>query len=193
MSSPPVSCASFDAALASLRGVRYRSAVQVDETPAPQRLAPYSVALSGSIADETDEVASGRLVLLHDPEGVDAWMGVFRAVMFVRASVEMDVAADPLLPGVGWAWLTESLHEARCEVAALGGTVTQVSSEGFGTLAAEPGQALARGHVEIRASWTPTQPAAQIGNSARAWACLLAQAAGLLPAPVAVTSDLVEH
>lgn len=168
--------------------MKYRSELRVDETPAPQRLAPYSVALSGEISDEDDEIASGRLVLLHDPEGVEAWMGQFRVVTFIRAAVEMDVASDPMLSSVGWAWLTEALSDCGCVVTALGGTVTRVTSEGFGSLSADPGEQSARGHIEIRASWTPTHDADRIGADARAWASVMAQAAGLLPTPVGVAA-----
>ena len=57
----------------------------------------------------TTELATGRLVLLHDPAGHEAWQGTFRVVTYVRAELEPEMASDPLLPGVGWAWLTEAL------------------------------------------------------------------------------------
>ncbi len=55
------------------------------------------------------ELATGRLVLLHDPDGEQAWDGVLRLVVYVRAEVDAELASDPLLPDVGWSWLTDAL------------------------------------------------------------------------------------
>ncbi|MGA1699860.1 MAG: DUF3000 family protein, partial [Candidatus Nanopelagicales bacterium] len=64
---------SFDRALTSLRGVRLRPELTLDEGPAPQRLAPHAVALTSEFIEDDEEMASGRFVLLHDPDGVEAW------------------------------------------------------------------------------------------------------------------------
>jgi len=189
VSSPAASCPAFEEALSSLRQVRYRSEVSVDESPAPQRLAPFAIALTAEVLDEDDEVASGRLVLLHDPAGVDSWSGDFRIVAFARAELEPELAADPLLTSIGWTWLIEALESAGAESVALGGTVTRVTSEGFGSLSAYPGEPGVRGQVEIRASWTPSGGPETMGRHARAWAAVIAQAAGLLPAPVALAAQ----
>jgi len=173
--------ASFAAALESLRQVRYRPELSIEEAPAPQRLAPHAVAITAEFVEDDEELASGRLVLLHDPEGVEAWQGTFRAVTFVKAVLEPDLAADPLLTGVAWTWLEEAL-EAAGPRTALGGTVTRVMSESFGTI----GDRDVSGQVEIRASWTPLCDPADMGAEAQAWAALLAQAAGLLPLPQGV-------
>lgn len=173
--------APFDAALESLRQVRYRPELAIEEAPAPQRLAPHAVAITAEFVEDDEELASGRLVLLHDPEGVEAWQGTFRAVTFVKAVLEPDLAADPLLTGVAWTWLEEALEDAGPRTA-LGGTVTRVMSESFGTI----GDRDVSGQVEIRASWTPLCDPADMGAEAQAWAALLAQAAGLLPLPQGV-------
>ena len=59
----------FERALAELRAARLRPEVRVTEVPAPQRIAPYAVALTAEVVTngEDDELASGRFVLLHDP------------------------------------------------------------------------------------------------------------------------------
>ena len=57
----------------------------------------------------TMDVATGRLVLLHDPAGQDAWDGTLRLVTYVTAELEPELASDPLLPAVGWSWLTDAL------------------------------------------------------------------------------------
>ena len=176
--------ASFDRALAGLRAVRFRPELTVDEVPAPQRLAPHAVALTAEFVEDDEELASGRFVLLHDPDGVDAWEGQFRAVIFIRATLEPDLATDPLLTGVAWAWLLEALEAEGGPRTALGGTVTRVMSESFGSL----GERDVTGSIEIRASWTPLGDPEDLGMEARAWAAALAQAAGLLPLPPGVSS-----
>lgn len=179
----------FEQALISVRSQRYRPELNIDEAPAPQRLAPFAVALSAEIPDATDpegnEAATGRLVVLHDPDGVESWEGTFRVVTFARAALESDLATDPLLPTVGWSWLEEALEAEEAHVGALGGTVTRVTSEGFGSLA-DPG-GLVTGQVEIRASWTPRDDPSRLGHHVQAWAALLATAAGLMPSGPGVT------
>ena len=175
---------SFDRALASLRAVRFRPELTIDEGPAPQRLAPHAVALTADFIEDDEELASGRFVLLHDPDGVDAWEGHFRAVVFLRATLEPDLATDPLLTGVAWAWLLEALEAEGGPRAALGGTVTRVMSESFGAL----GERDVTGSIEIRASWTPLGNPDDLGLETQAWAAALAQAAGLLPLPPGVSA-----
>lgn len=179
----------FDRALASLREQRYRPELIIDEAPAPQRLAPHAVALTAEILSpddsEADPIATGRLVVLHDPDGVDSWEGTFRIVSFVRATLETDLATDPLLPSVGWSWLVDALAAEDAMGRALGGTVTRVTSEGFGTLG-DPGDPVT-GQIEVRASWTPQGDAGTVGAHARAWAALVAMAAGLVPTSAGVS------
>ena len=175
----------FSRALAAIRAARPRSEVVLEETPAPQRLAPYSVALTADVVSPHDpdvEIGTGRLVLLHDPAGHEAWQGTFRLVTYVRAELEHEMAADPLLPGVGWAWLTESLDSHQAGFTAASGTVTRVASESFGAIAGEAASA----QIEIRASWTPLDDA--FDAHLLAWCELLCTTAGLPPvAPGVVT------
>jgi hypothetical protein len=168
----------FALALAELRAVTPRPEVVLEETPAPQRLAPYAVALSADVASATDpqtELGTGRFVLLHDPAGHEAWEGTFRVVTYVRAELDDDMATDPVLGGVGWAWLTEALDGQGAGFTAASGTVTRVSSESFGAIASEPASA----QLEIRASWTPVD--GRIGAHVLAWAELLCTTVGLPP------------
>ena len=168
----------FRRALASLRSVTPRPEVVLEETPAPQRLAPHAVALSADVVSPTDpevELATGRLVLLHDPAGHEAWEGTFRVVTYVRAELDEDMATDPVLAGVGWAWLTEALDSHSASFTAASGTVTRVASESFGAIAGEPASA----QIEIRASWTPLDDG--FGNHLLAWCDLLCTTAGLPP------------
>jgi hypothetical protein len=157
--------------------VTFRPEVVIEETPAPKRLAPHAYAMT---ADVDDEAATGRLVLLHDPSGPEAWHGQFRLVTFVRAALEVEIAADPLLLRVGWSWLTEALEQRGAAYTASSGTVTRVASESFGGMADEPASA----DIEIRASWTPDDT--DLGPHALAFSDVLTTAAGLLPLPAGV-------
>ena len=56
--------------------------------------------------------------------------GTTRVIAYIDADVDLEVAADPVLPEVGWAWLNEALTESDASADALGGTVTQVFSLG---------------------------------------------------------------
>ena len=176
--SPPET---FSRALESLRAVRLRPEITCDEAPAPQRLAPYSVAMTADVLVDDDEVASGRFVMLHNPDGHDAWNGTFRVVTFARAGLDPEMAADPLVTEVGWSWLMECLSGHRVEPVAASGTVTRVASESFGAMSERPASA----EIEIRASWTPTD-AASLGDHLEAWSDLLCTAAGLPPLPAGV-------
>lgn len=186
--SPPAA-ERFERIIDAVSSVPTRPEISIDQVPAPTRLATYGVALSAEVLDGEDELASGRLVLLHEPGGHEAWDGEFRCVSFVRANVETDVAADPMLPGVGWSWLLESLENQQIDYAAVGGTVTSVTNEAFGSMADQPGGA----EVEIRASWTPLLPEAadvedQARGHAQAWLELMCTAAGLTPLPDGVVA-----
>lgn len=178
----------FRRALAALRSVTPRPEVVLEETPAPQRLAPHAVALAADVISPTDpdvELGTGRLVLLHDPAGHEAWAGTFRVVTYVRAELDEDMATDPVLAGVGWAWLTEALDSHGASFTAASGTVTRVASESFGAIAGEPASA----QIEIRASWTPLDDG--FGNHLLAWCDLLCTTAGLPPlTPGVVTLPL---
>ena len=171
----------FRRAVDALRGATTRPEVTLEETPAPQRLAPHAFALTADVAVDDEELATGRLVLLHDPAGHEAWQGTFRLVTYVQADLEPELAADPLLPGVGWAWLTEALSAHGAEFTAESGTVTRVVSESFGSMASRPGSA----QIEVRASWTPVDES--LGAHLLAWCDLLCTTAGLPPVPAGVT------
>lgn len=173
----------FADAVAAMRGARLRPEVLVEEMPAPQRIAPYASALTGDVDVDDEEVGTGRIILLHDPDGNVAWEGEFRCVAYVRADLDPELITDPVLADVVWSWLTDALADHGAEHVAPSGTVTRVASESFGGMADEPGTA----QVEIRASWTPVDPA-RVGDHVEAWGQLLCTAAGLEPVPDGVTA-----
>lgn len=172
--------ADFQTAVSSLREVRLRPEILLEEAPAPQRLAPYAIALTAEVVVDDEDLGNGRLVILHDPAGQESWAGTFRVVAFIKATLEPEMAADPLLAQVGWSWLIEALESQDAGHAEISGTVTRVTSESFGGLSDRP----LEGQIEIRASWTPDSP--DLAAHARAWAEVLGQAAGLLPLPPGV-------
>ncbi len=173
----------FVRALADLRRARLRAEVRVTEVPAPQRIAPYAVALSADVvsaADGDEELASGRFVLLHDPAAPEPWGGTWRAVTFARAELETELSSDPMLGDVGWTWLMDALHDRGVEFTAEAGTVTRVLSESFAGLADRPPSV----EMEVRASWTPLDGDA--AGHLLAWSDLLCTIAGLPPLPEGV-------
>lgn len=175
----------FTEALEALRHVRLRPEVRITEVPAPQRIAPYAVALTADVlgaAGDDEELASGRFVLLHDPSAPEPWGGPWRAVTFARAELEPELASDPLLGEVGWSWLMDALALRGVEATAEAGTVTRVVSQSFAALADRPASV----EMEVRASWTPVGPDA--GAHLLAWSDLLCTIAGLPPLPEGVVA-----
>jgi hypothetical protein len=166
----------FRVAVEQMHGARLRPEILCEEMPAPQRIAPYASALSADVTVDGEDVGTGRIVLLHDPSGNDAWSGTFRCVAYARAEIDPEMANDPLLGEVGWSWLTEALDAHGAGYSAPSGTVTKVSSESFGSMAEEESTA----QLEIRASWTP---AGDVRAHVEAWGELLCTAAGLPPVP----------
>lgn len=183
--------APFRAAIAEMRAATLRPEVRCEEMPAPQRIAPYAAALSADVTVEDVESGTGRLILLYDPAGNDAWDGNFRLVAYCRAEIDLELITDPMLGEVGWSWLSEALSAHQAQWTAISGTVTRVASESFGGMADDDGTA----QIEIRASWTPV-PAADgrgdeeldIASHVEAWGELLCTAVGLPPVPEGVTA-----
>ncbi|XPP25913.1 MAG: DUF3000 domain-containing protein [Leucobacter sp.] len=174
--------ASFDDAVAGLRGAKFRSELQVREIPAPERIAPRSVAFSAGVVQGStrpDEeqgdspYGAGRLILLDDPASADDWGGPFRIICFAQAPLEMEIGIDPFIADVAWSWLVDALDSRGAEYTFASGTATKTLSTGFGTLE-EQGDAA---QIEIRASWTPL--GTNFAAHAEAWSELLCLLAGL--------------
>ena len=183
---------SFDQIIAEIRTISTRNEIEVEEVPAPQRLAPFAIALTATVLgdvvitseseEDGEEIATGRVVQLHDPEGQDGWGGRFRCVTFVRANIDRDMVSDPLLADVGWTWLLESLTKLNCDYTSPSGTVTRVASSSFGTLSSRAEES----ELEVRASWTPLS-AERLSDHVRAWLEVLEISAGLAPIPEGVS------
>lgn len=188
MAYPTVVPETFARAVTCLGKIRCRPEIVLEEVPAPQRLAPYAHAVGAMVVrgpnrPDEEDMATGRLILLYDPDGHEAWDGTMRLVTYVTAELEPDLAADPLLPEVGWSWLVDALDAHGAAHSALAGTVTQTTSTRFGDLAGPPMAA----DVEIRASWTPLDD--DLEPHVLAWCALLASTAGLPPPGVTALPD----
>lgn len=163
-----------------------RPEIELGPIRPPQRLAPYSYALGAEVKQPELDIAPdldagdafGRLILLYDPEGCDAWDGTMRLVAYIQADLDPMEAVDQLLPEVAWSWLVEAL-EARYEhVTALGGTITATTSVRYGDISGPP-----RVHqLELRASWTASTPS--VDKDVEAFCEVLERAAGLPPVGV---------
>ncbi len=176
-------------AFAAGRDAQRQPGFVFEDVAAPKRLAPYAAAIAATVHRDGAEVAWGRLVLLYDPDGQQGWDGVFRFVAYVRADVEPEIAADPLLGEVGWSWLSEALDMHVPGYGMPSGTVTRVITEGFGAKRDEHPLT----EFELRASWSPTGPAGmRPGDGAdldaldlpahiAAWCDCMSAAAGLEP------------
>lgn len=152
--------------------------------PAPKKMAPWSVAVAAEVQRDDEDVASGRFVVLHDPQGQDGWQGDTRVIALVEAQVELEMAADEALADVGWSWLQEALAARGALHTAAGGTVTRTVSRRFGRLEDDDDAS----EVEVRASWTALPGAAglDLGSHLLAWCDLLRSTAGLPPPGVAL-------
>jgi hypothetical protein len=156
---------------------------------------PAAMALSGSAAagsaagtsagdDDNDgeELATGRFILLHDPDGSAVWDGEFRIVTYIRAQLDAEMGNDEMLGSVAWTWLVEALETHQAPYRAAGGTATRVLSESFGTLADRPASI----DIELRASWTPA--GADVQAHLEAWSDMVCTFAGLPPLPDGVSA-----
>ncbi len=173
-----------------MNAVTVRPEIELGPIRPPQRLAPYSYALGAEVKHPdavivpersealTSEEAFGRLILLYDPDGADAWDGTIRLVAYIQADLDPSEAVDPLLPEVAWSWLVDALQSRTEHATALGGTVTATTSVRYGDISGPP-----RAHqLELRASWTATTP--DVGVHVEAFCDVLEHAAGLPPAGV---------
>jgi hypothetical protein len=197
----PDPAATFRAAVAGLeaamqRRQQQRPEVAFDSQPPPRKLAPFAAAVGATVHEPAaarpgrpdldsaaGEIGWGSFVLLYDPAGQDGWTGPFRVVVYLRADLEAEIAADPLIGQVGWSWLTEALDARTAGYRQASGSVTRVVTEGFGTKDGEPMAT----SFELRASWSPLRPG-DLGEHLSAWCDALCTASGLPPLPAGVSA-----
>ena len=165
-----------------------RTELAFEEEPPPRRLAPFAYAVAAAVcASDEAEIGSGRFVLLFDAAGQQGWDGQHRIIGYVRAELEPEMAADPLINAVGWSWLTEALDACTSGYRRISGTVTTVVTQGFGGKQDEP---ISTG-FELRASWSPVIAeglSADLDGHVAAWCDVICMAAGLPPLPPGVAA-----
>lgn len=152
--------------------------IRVTPGPTPQRLAPFACTLLADATDSDGEsLGSGRLVLLHDPNGHPGWGGTWRVVVYTRADVDEHMASDPLLPEVAWSWFGEAWHAWSVSPAETSATVTCNQSRPFGDV----GDRVPTADVEVRCSWTPPvdgRGLIDVEANVRAWLQVMAVSCG---------------
>ena len=166
----------FAAAVHELGTFSWDTRFDVRELEPPANVAPYAAAIEADVLVGGEDVASGRLILLYDPDGNDSWDGTMRCVTFAQADVSPETSNDPLMAEVGWSWLVEALTSHDADFVSESGTVTTTASTSFGAKQhIEP-----RAEIEIRASWTPLLDAERsLAAHLAAWQDLLRAIAGL--------------
>lgn len=177
MTAHPDAAAQFARAAAELQETPFRDDITVRPIPAPQGLAPHSIALAADVRPDShgDSIyGTGRFVLLHDPDEPDAWGGAWRIITFAQAPLEPEIGTDPLLADVTWSWLVDALESRDAVYHSASGTATKTLSKGFGGLSGEGDGA----QIELRSSWTPEGP---FRPHVEAWAELVGMLAGLPP------------
>lgn len=177
----------FARSIAAMLAAPLREEIRWQEIPAPQKMAPHTWAATAEVELHDEELASGRLVVLHDPEGQDGWQGRYRLVALVQAQLEPEFAVEAMLGDVAWSWVTESLELAGAEVHELGCTATRVVSQSYGSLAGRPSTV----DVEMRVSWTPDDD--DLAPHFAAWTSMLGVAGGLPPSPVDISPITPSH
>ncbi len=180
-----------------------RPEIAFDNQPPPRKLAPYAAAIgaivhepvigarpggssrSAAMDDADTEIGWGSFVLLYDPAGQAGWSGPFRVIAYVRAELDPEIAADPLIGQVGWSWLTEALDARTAGYRLVSGTVTRVVTEGFGAKQDQPVST----EFELRASWSPADGTPRdLDGHIAAWCDALCDACGLPPLPAGVSA-----
>ena len=181
--------AEFRAAVASMRAASLRPEVFCEEMPAPQRIAPYSSALSADVTVDDVDLGTGRIILLHDPAGNDAWNGTFRCVAYARAEIDPELISDPMLAAVGWSWLSRGPRGPRCGVRRDVGHRHERRDRELRRHGGRGGHRPDRGPrvLDARAPPTRTSRSTSVRTSRRGPSCC-APSAGLPPVPEGVTA-----
>ncbi|HEY4534420.1 MAG TPA: DUF3000 domain-containing protein [Enteractinococcus sp.] len=166
----------FRVALEQLRQAVTREELELNEVPAPAKLAPYAVAMSADVtAPNGDAMAVGRFIMLYDPHYSEVWEGNFRIVTYIKTRLESDLGQEPLVSEVAWTWMVEALEYAKATYRQPGGTASRVLSQGFGML----DQHIETIDLELRASWTPAGD--HLDRHLTAWSDMVCTFAGLPP------------
>src|SRR5699024_9353800 len=167
----------FRVALDQLRQATTRTEVELNEIPAPSKLATYAVAMGAEVTNaDGDASAVGGFILLYDNQHSDIWDGNFRIVTYIRTSIESDLGEDPMVSAGAWTSSLAPLHAGEARYRQRGGTATRVVSKGFGMLDHQYETI----DLELRASWTPSGD--HLNRHLTGWRDMVCTFAGLPPA-----------
>lgn len=168
--------AEFLEALLTLRSVTTPPHLTLSEIPAPKRIAPFAAALHAQSPIEDDDlpIATGRFIILYNPEAPIEWGAKFRIITQIRSEMDAHLGEDPLLGQVVWSWLHDALDKHSASVRTLNGTVTREHSETFGGLVLKRSEI----EVELKASWSTDFN--DLAPHFSAWLDLVTQAYGNL-------------
>ena len=113
--------------------------------------------------DDEIPIATGRFVVLYDPDEQPGWNSRFRIIIHVRSQMDAEMGTDPLLGEVVWSWAHDALDDAGANARDMNGTVTRELSETFGGLTLDRSDV----EIEMRASWSPATN--DLGPHLEAW------------------------
>lgn len=175
----------FVAAIEALRTADLRAELDLEQIPAPSKLATNAVAFAADVRHKSgthqSDQGTGRFVLLHEPTAQESWGGNFRVVAFAKSPLDTFIGEDAMASQVAWAWLTDALSSRKAHYTHDAGTATRVISTGFGSLSDQSEHA----EIELRVSWSPVDNfAAHIA----AWQDLVCMMSGLPQLPTSVIS-----
>ena len=88
--------AQFREAVAAMNAAQVRREIEIGSDSTTTAFSPYSYALGAEVKRDEAEMlperfngdAFGRLILLHNPEGADAWDGTMRLVAYIQADLD---------------------------------------------------------------------------------------------------------
>jgi hypothetical protein len=181
----------FTRVQAQLLDSGWSAGLSVENFDTPAKLARRSAGVEAELLSGNEAVADGRLMVLFDPASAADWSGEYRFVSYAQATIEPEMAQDPVLDEIGWQWFMDALYRHDCDFRNESGTVTVFTSKGFGRLETRSDRA----ELEIRASWTPVlDERLIITDHLLAWRDLLSMIAGR---PIATKNtgmpNLLEH
>ena len=175
----------FQAAVDELRRADLRSELDLNQIPAPGKIAQHAIAFAASVSEgssaDSGDRGTGRFVLLHEDSPQEQWGGNFRIICFAKSPLETEIGADEMISDISWAWLNEALEQRHAEFSLASATVTRVISTGYGALEQQSDHA----ELEMRASWSPE--GATFSSHIEAWQDLICMMSGYPALPQGIS------
>jgi hypothetical protein len=176
----------FQMALESLKNLKHRVELVVEEIESPRGLGEHAVSYAAELPNKATESANhgvGRIVFVYDESQSAIWGSNMRIIAYGKsplAAVDRGVEEEPA-PWY-WALLIQSLKQNGAGYTHEAGTVSVLTSQGMGALADDA----PTNQIELRASWSPTDN--NFLPHFNAWQDLIAALAGFSLEGESVTS-----